>query len=78
MLMDMPTTPPSAIERKKDRGTTTELIPWHTLSLSLRERERERKQSLGCESSSRQRLFENTSAGTWSLDKVKALVKFVL
>ena len=68
-------------------GTTTEITLWHPkkrIPLRERERERERKrerereQSSGCESSSRQPLFANTSAGTWSLDEVKELVEFVL
>ena len=53
----------------------TELTPrCPKKSISLRERE----QSPRCESSSRQSLFANTSAGTWSLDEVNALVEFVL
>ena len=41
-------------------------------------REREREQSPGCESFSRQLLFANMSVGTWSLDKLKTLVEFVI
>ena len=33
---------------------------------------------MGCMSSSRQPLFANSSAGTWSLDEVKAVVEFML
>ena len=40
--------------------------------------EREREQSPGCESFSRQLLFANMSVGTWSLDKLKTLVEFVI
>ena len=76
-------TPPSAIKRKMDCGTMAEIAPWRPKKrISLREREsereREREQSPRCETSSRQPQFENTSMSTWSLDKVKALVEFVL
>ena len=41
--MAEPTTPPLAIERKMDRGTTTEITPWRPKKrIYLRERESSR------------------------------------
>ena len=68
----MPSEEEELFERERERERERE---------KEREREREggreKEQSPGCESSSRQPRFANMSAGTWSLDEVKALLEFV-
>ena len=67
----------SAGHDKRYRGTPTYQTPQRPKKrVSLRERERSvaREQSV----STRLPLFPPTSAGTWSLEEVKALVEFML
>jgi len=71
------TTPSSSTTApKRDHGTPMKHPPRRPKKrISLREKE----QSLERERSSRRLpLFPQTSAATWSVDKLKALVEFVL
>ena len=80
--MAEPATPPSAIERKMDRDTTSELTPWRPKRISLREkeREREREQSPGARVLVDGHFLQiYTSAGTCMVvGRGEALVEFVL
>ena len=64
-----------------DHGNKTEVTPqcsMNRISSKKKEREKKKEQVFGCEISSQQPLFANTSVRPWMLNKGTALVEFVL